>query len=469
MQKEKARRMETELTNCKEFSNNIILTNKTQQLLTYANSIVNRGQKLLKLVEPASIEPELRTDNMIVTCTKFDSKFSSRTLCHVSGLPYLPQCSVRGPLGNIHPVKITVTLRDIVGTCVVEQSYDLEMFCNKEGGFLQDVRIEEQSNGLYHIWYIPKRKESHLLSVYWRGLLVNHEEVRVPVNIRDYANVRQEVKNIDDYGPNNEQLYLPYLLARGPNNEIIVRNHSTHQLVLFDEQLQYLFEICGNGSGYKQFQSISGIAVDSEGYLHVADRDLHCIVKLNLNGKLVAKFGVSGTGDGHFKSPSGLLMSQQGLLFVCDRDNHRIQVFKKEKFFYCFGKHGEVPGAFSKPVDIAMNNSDDQLLFIAEYDNHRVQVFTPTGQFLRVFGNFSDLPCKLQCPSGIYHTSDNHLLVSAYGSDCVFVFEEDGTFVSTIKGTYQGKVRFSKPCGIMMMKNGQIVIASNGTHKLVVF
>ena len=293
------------------------MTNQTPQLLTYADSIINRGKELTKLVEPVSIEPELRKDNMIVTL-KLD-EISSHSLCHVSGLPYLPQCSVRGPLDNIHPVKITVTLRDIVGACVVKQSSNLEMCCNKEGGFLQNIKIEEQSNGLYHIWYVPKRRECHLLSVYWRGLLVNHEEV--PVNIRDYANIKQEVK-IDEYGPNNKQLYLPYLLARGPNNEIIVRNHSTHQLVIFDEQLQYLFEICGNDSDYKQFQSISGIAVDSEGYLYVADRDLHCIVKLNLNGELVAKFGVKGTDDGHFISPSGLSLSEQGLLFVCDRDNH---------------------------------------------------------------------------------------------------------------------------------------------------
>jgi len=114
---------------------------------------------------------------------------------------------VRGPLENIHPVKVTVTLRDICGTCVVEQSKGLEICCNKEGGFLQNLRIEEQSNGLYHIWYNPKKKESHLLSVYWRGLVVNHEEVRVPVNIRDYVNIKQEVKIVDEYGPNNKKLY----------------------------------------------------------------------------------------------------------------------------------------------------------------------------------------------------------------------------------------------------------------------
>ena len=236
IQKEKAKDIETQLIKCKEFSSNIILTNETEQLLTYTNSITNRGQELIKLVQPASIEPDLRKDNMIVTC-KTPDELSSDLLCHVSGLPYLPQCNVRGPLENIHP---TVTLRDMYGTCVISQTKNLEMCCNKEGGFLQDMKIKEQSNGLYHIWYNPKRKESHLLSVYWRGFLVNHEELRIPVNIRDYANIKQEVKGINEYGPNSKQLYLPYLLGRGPNNEVIVRNHSTHQLVIFDEQLQYV-------------------------------------------------------------------------------------------------------------------------------------------------------------------------------------------------------------------------------------
>jgi len=189
IQKEKAKDIETQLIKCKEFSSNIILTNETEQLLTYTNSITNRGQELMKLVQPASIEPDLRKDNMIVTC-KTPDELSSDLLCHVSGLPYLPQCNVRGPLENIHPVKITVTLRDMYGTCVVSQTKNLEMCCNKEGGFLQDMKIKEQSNGLYHIWYNPKRKESHLLSVYWRRFLVNHEELRIPVNIRDYANIK---------------------------------------------------------------------------------------------------------------------------------------------------------------------------------------------------------------------------------------------------------------------------------------
>ena len=133
-----------------------------------------------------------------------------------------------------------------------------------------------------------------------------------------------------------------------------------------------------------------------------------------------------------------------------------------------FGQHGKEPGCFNHPRDLTLNSNEDQL-FITDCSNHRVQVFTPSGQFLRIFGNCTDIPFKLQYPVGIYYTPDNHLLISSNGNHCVLVFEEDGRFVSVIEGTYQDKKRFSCPCGVIMMDNGQIVIASNGTHKLVVF
>ena len=137
--------------------------------------------------------------------------------------------------------------------------------------------------------------------------------------------------------------------------------------------------------------------------------------------------------------------------------------YKNEVFSCTFGQRGKEPGCFDCPCDLTLNNNEDQL-FITDHKNHRVQVFTPSGQFLR---NFTDIPFKLQRPVGIYYTPDNYLLISAHGNHCVLVFEEDGRFVSAIEGTYQGKERFSSPCGIIMMDNGQILIVS--ADKLVVF
>ena len=471
VQKESAKFVESQLMSCDEISHKIITVNRTRQLLTYNKWIENRVDEVTKQVEHTSLDPECKPSDMIVVC-HHPVEFVNDSVCDVSScLPHLPDCTVSGPVVLSDPVKVTVTLKDIFRSPVVNQSKDLEIRCNKERKFLQNTRIEEESRGQYHILYNPKRKEDHSLSVYWRGLEVNQEEIKVLMNIRDYNKLKQEVKIIDKYGPTNNWLTSPYLLAKGPNNELIVRDSSTNQLVVFDKHFQYSHVIGGAGSGNGKFlkeNSITGIAVDKKGYLYAADCNLHCIQKFKLNGEFISQFGSKGTANSQFQYPFGLVLSQSELLFVCDYSNHRIQVFQNEKFCYCFGQHGTEPGTFSNPDDLTLNNSEDQL-FITDYYNYRVQVFTTKGEFLKVFGNFTDVPFKLQHPVGIHYTPDGHLLISSNGTHCVLVFEEDGKFTSAIEGTYQGKKRFSKPCGVVMMDNGHIVIADNGGDRLVVF
>jgi len=465
MQKENAKFMESQLVSCEEFSDDAISTNRTRQLLAHKNLIIDRMEDLIKQVEQANINPECElADSIIVTCGK-PAEFISDSLCHVSGLPHLLHCSVRGPLAISNPVKVTIKLKDICGSSVVNQSKDLEIFCNKEGDFLQNVTIEEQSNGVYCIRYNPQRKEDHLVSVHWKGIAVNQEEINVSVNARDYANVKQDVKVIGKYGSNSKQLSYPYLMANGLNNELIVGNDSINQLVIFDEQLQYSHVIGGSGKLNGKFQCITGIAVDNKGYLYVADGQLHCIQKFAMNGKFITQFGSAGTAEGQFKGPHGLACSQSEMLFVCDCNNHRIQIFKDGLFSHTFGQYGKEPCSFNSPRDLTLSNYEDQL-FVTDSNNNRIQVFTLSGQFLRML---TGTPFKLQRPVGIFHTLDNYMLISSSDNHVVLVLKEDGTFVSAIEGTYKGKKRFTDPCGVIMMNNGQIVVASSGTNKLIVF
>jgi len=462
--KENAMALECQLVSCNEFSEKVIFGYQTSQLLTYNKWIENRVDELVKLVENTTLDPGCK---MIVNYRKPFEFVSDYSVCNVSCLPHLPDCAVEGPpVLYSDPVKVTVTLKDIFGSPVEKQSKDLEIYCSKEIDFLQNIQIKEESRGQYHVSYHPKRKENHLLTVCWRGFDVNHEEIKVLMNIRDdYSKLKQEVKMINKYGPTKKWLSNPYLLAKGPDNELIVRDNHTKQLVVFDKHFQYSHVIDGN------FQTITGIAADKKRCLYTADRDLHHIQKFQMSGEYISTFGCQGAAAGQFQSPCGLALSQSELLFVCDSDNHRIQIFQNEKFRYCFGRHGTEPGTFDTPRDLTLNNTEDQL-FITEKNNHRVQVFSPQGKFLQVFGNFTVIPFKLQQPVGIHYTPDGQLLISSCGTHCVLVFGKDGKFTSAIEGSYQGQERFSYPCGVVMMDNGQIVIADNsviGGNRLVVF
>ena len=75
------------------------------------------------------------------------------------------------------------------------------------------------------------------------------------------------------------------------------------------------------GSDDEQFGGlIEDIAVDAEGNLYVADRNMHRIQKLDTDGKLVATFGgeLGTAGEGLFNSPFGVAVDGEGYIYVLD-------------------------------------------------------------------------------------------------------------------------------------------------------
>ena len=101
--------------------------------------------------------------------------------------------------------------------------------------------------------------------------------------------------------------------------------------------------------------------------------------------------------------------------------------------------------------------------------NHRVQIFTPNSQFLKVFGDLTQIPYKLVHPTGICCATDSHVLVCSHDTNCVLIFDEDGHFVSAITHTCEEKKRFESPFGIVMKKDGSIVVAGNNSNNPFVF
>ena len=345
-----------------------------------------------------------------------------------------------------------MSLKDVCGFPVTDQSQCLKVQSKTGGDFCCDVKVEERTHGLYHISYHPKERKDHSITVTCNDTVLNSE---VPFHIRDYTTIQQEVLIIDKYG--GSYFNNPWHIINGPNNELIVCDSGSKQVVVFNEQLQYSHVIQGGGCP-------SGMATDNMGHLYVAYCDTNCVKKFNTDGSLITKLATHGSAEGQFSNPHGLVVSSKtGQLHVCDRGNHRIQVFKNDKFVFSFGKKGFNPGYLNNPKAVTMN-SDETQLFVADSVNHRVQVFTLDGKFVSIFGQFTDIPYKLQSPFSIYYTPDDHLLVTSY-TNVVLVVKNDGTFVTAI----EGKERFKNPTGVVMRSNGQIVISGHSNNKLVVF
>ena len=85
-----------------------------------------------------------------------------------------------------------------------------------------------------------------------------------------------------------------------------------------------LLEVVGRrGARPGQFQRPTGVAVDGQGQVFVADGDNHRVQKFDADGQFLAQWGRQGEGNGEFQRPSGIAIDQQGVIYVSDELRHR--------------------------------------------------------------------------------------------------------------------------------------------------
>ena len=288
-------------------------------------------------------------------------------------------------------------------------------------------------------------------------------------DINGYGNSSTGHQRNDQKNP----LIKPCFLAKGPNDELFVRDYATQRLVVFSndgDRLEYSRYMCGRGNGYGTFQDIIGIAA-SKDHLYVADCYLDSVQKLKLqNGEWITTIGESGSGDKEFDSPFGIALDEvNSRLYVCDYCNNRIQVIKNDVFLKSFKGLNSSTAKFT-PIDVTLNDNKDQL-FVTDFENCRVQVLsTNDGSFIKMFGNDNEF----RYPFGIFYAglgikdrwSPVILISSAHTTgydDCVYMVSvNDETSPKTLPNS------FNRPCGVIMMDDGQIVVANFCGDKLTV-
>src|SRR5262245_34604146 len=115
------------------------------------------------------------------------------------------------------------------------------------------------------------------------------------------------------------------------------------------------FEWQSNG-GAEPLKAPVDLAVDQQSNVYVLDYSSSRILKLDLNGQLVAKWGSQGKGDGQFSflyGLGGIAVDRQGNVYVADSGNARIEKFDSEGHFLSkWGSRGKGDGQFFDPFGI---------------------------------------------------------------------------------------------------------------------
>ncbi|MEW6102386.1 MAG: CARDB domain-containing protein [bacterium] len=99
----------------------------------------------------------------------------------------------------------------------------------------------------------------------------------------------------------------------------------------------------------ENLQSPSGIAIDEDDNIYVAEREKNCILKLDFYGKIIDVIN-----NPKFLYPYGLTLDNDGGLYIADCGNHRIVVFGKKRFFEAI-KEKEVVKSRSNLADLIVS------------------------------------------------------------------------------------------------------------------
>jgi tripartite motif-containing protein 71 len=180
------------------------------------------------------------------------------------------------------------------------------------------------------------------------------------------------------------------------------------------------------GTGNGQFVGALDVAVDPQGRVYVVDAgrgdnpdEAPAIQVFDADGRFLAAWGEHGSGQGQLIDPSGLAIDANGDVWVADFGNNRVQQFSPDgTFLTAWGESGSKAGQFFNLTDVAVDAHGR--IWVSDWRNGRVQVFEPDGTFVAVWGNEGKLSeRRLSGPNSLVLDGAGFVYVADINGDTV--------------------------------------------------
>jgi len=232
--------------------------------------------------------------------------------------------------------------------------------------------------------------------------------------------------------------------------------------------------LAGNGisaladgtSEMASFYNPSGIAVDKQGNVYVADEYNNAIRKISPLGEVttLAGNGKSGSADGigdkaSFNYPAAVATDLLGNIYVADHSNHKIRKVTADGSVSTLagtGLIGSLNGlgtsaSFYDPSGIAVDNAG--IIYVADAGNHQIRKITPNGEVSSVVCSDVERPTKeMPANSSFYNPSG----ITSNGQGAVFVADQNNNRIRkvgltgyTISPALPAGLRFDSATGII--------------------
>lgn len=201
------------------------------------------------------------------------------------------------------------------------------------------------------------------------------------------------------------------------DGNLMVADTHYFRILFYTPEGKWLEEKTIGGTGGIQpgeFGLVTDIAIDRDGNYFIAEYgENDRIQKISRDGKFLMQFGGHGTELGKFQRPQSIAFDKQGQLWVADACNHRIQIFDvsgpEAKLVRAWGVEGTKSGEFRYPYGVYLSNDD--FVYVTEFGNNRVQKFTLAGEFIESWGSNGSLPGQLYQPWSMAQDSQGRCYV----------------------------------------------------------
>lgn len=223
---------------------------------------------------------------------------------------------------------------------------------------------------------------------------------------------------------------------------IFISDQSNHKIRKIDAN-GMVTTFAGTGTaGYNDgigasamFYYPAGIAIDSNDNLYIADYSNHKIRKISPQG-IVSTYAGASAGDadgsfgtGRFNGPTGVCVDAQGVVYVADYGNHKIKRVLPDGYINTIagtGTAGATDGigssaTFYNPAIVAVNNQNE--LFVTDEGNHKIRKID-TGGTVSTYagtGEAGDFDAKANSatfnnPTGLVTAPNNIIYVCDYAN-----------------------------------------------------
>ena len=227
-----------------------------------------------------------------------------------------------------------------------------------------------------------------------------------------------------------------------------------------------------------RFDMPVGVAVDRQGQVYVADSGNNCVRMILTDGTVQTLAGsqTAGREDGsllmaRFDDPTGLALDTDGTLYVADTHNNAIRKITPTGYVSTFV-------SLSSPTGLVLDASHD--LYVAETGRNAIDRISPDGTMQLFAGSEASgstdgalNTARFDRPMGLAIDASGALYVADSGNNCIKVIRNGQVStlagLATVPGYRDGKgsaAMFDDPMGIAVTSFGEVFVADTGNQCL---